>query len=141
MEEIPKEQSDLKVELDMADCILDAGDSDPNMLADYENGFTPLVMLLADKEVCSNPLHEEKINRVVEFFISRGAGLYALDKVKEKIEIQLSKFSRKSILQVLLENSMQNGSNARIDTHSSRKLKVSHETEEKFSCGCFTYCK
>lgn len=137
-DEIPNPTSDLKTELDIADCMVD-GEADPNVIADYENGFTPLVMLLAEKDLFTNPAYEEKINRVIEFFISRGAGLFAIDKVKEKIEQRLSKFSRKTILQALLDNSI-NVSNHPIET-SSRKLKITHESEERTQCGCFTFCK
>lgn len=145
-------EGDIKPCLELCE-VLFRHDVQVNDIADQENQRTPLLMILTNKDVISKGHAQEKLGKVIEFFVSKGAVFDAPEKDKEKIRENLSRFSNKQAIQILMTSAQEmqsnhgvSGGNVLVGHESTlpRRSKISFESEEQHSkmlgpcCGLFT---
>lgn len=127
-----------------------------NDIADHEYNRTPLVMILANKEIITNPLCEERVAKTIEFFTNNGAVFDADEREKQKIRKNLQGFSEKGAVNGIMQsNSIEDCSltpshesigrlnNEQNISHKPPKTIMEDETHARHNQGCWFYssCK
>lgn len=121
-------------------------DCDLNDIADHEYNRTPLIMILANKEITTNLVCEESVARVIEFFSSHGAVFDAEEREKDKIRRRLEGLNSRSVVQGFIRSIEEDCSITPIEetmpNKSKQKTVMEDEKASKNNYGCwFGGCK
>lgn len=122
-------------------------DCDLNDIADHEYNRTPLIMILANKEIITNPICEENVAKTIEFFSHHGAVFDADEREKSKIRKRLEGIHSRSVVQGFIRSVEEDCSITPIEetiamNKSKFKTVMEDENAAKTTYGCwFSSCQ